>query len=87
VEGPPHFAFACFTPLPVLRRCLFLLVILSASFEREGPRRTPPHPNPPPLSPVKSPPLLFLTPYPLPLFSCQDPRSPKFPLTHTNQTT
>jgi hypothetical protein len=48
------------SPLPVLRRCLFLplfvlAVILSASFEREGSRRTPPlHPflpqNPRPCS-------------------------------------
>jgi hypothetical protein len=49
-------------PLPVLRRCLFLpsfvlAVILSASFEREGPRYSS-HPlNPPLLSPQKLPPI------------------------------
>ena len=61
--------------------------IRSTSFEREGSRRTPYHLNPPPLSPTKSPPSLFLTPYPLPLFSCQDSRTPNFPLTNTKQTT
>jgi hypothetical protein len=41
--------------LSVLCRCLFSAVILSASFEREGPRYRS-HPlKPPPISPTKSP--------------------------------
>ena len=65
VEGPPHFVVACscssFCPersrraeSPSLPLSLSVLaVILSASFEREGPRRTPPGLNPSPLSPTK----------------------------------
>jgi hypothetical protein len=40
--------------------CLFCAVILSASFEREGPRRTPTRLNPPPLSPTKLPNFVLL---------------------------